>query len=216
VSVTSLAEVLAGKRGFSRKNAARIAERLCLSPDQARALVRLPEKGFGPTEAYELFQIQEDVFRLVSDWYHFAILNLAKLKSNTADPKILATRLGISAIEVKSALEVLQRLGYLKIEEGRLVRTTTPLFFNPADMPSALRKFHKQNLRLAEIAIDRDPVERRYITSFTLPVDIRRIDEAKKSILNFQKKMVGFLEDGEPSEVYAFVIQLFPLTRNGE
>ncbi len=160
--------------------------------------------------------LQEDQFRVVSDWYHFAILNLAKLKRNRATPEWIAERLGISRIESRSGMLTLQRLGYLKIEKGKLVRTAVPLFFRPSDMPSALKKFQKQQLQLAERSLERDPVDKRYITSFILPTDPERLLEAKALLLKYQRKVMEFLENGNSTEVYSLSIQLFPLSHSKE
>jgi uncharacterized protein (TIGR02147 family) len=80
-------------------------------------------------------------------------------------------------------------------------------------MPTALKKFQHQILDKAQTSIDKDPVDDRYITSFVLPVDKGKLLAAKRAILNFQRKLMHLLEDGDVTEVYGMSIQLFPLTR---
>jgi uncharacterized protein (TIGR02147 family) len=216
VSVTALSEVLSGKRDLSRKNALKVADRLCLSPEITRRLLReIRKTARDELEINDYQSLQEDTFRILSDWYYFAILNLSLIKSNRATPKWIGQRLGISVLEARSGLLLLRRLGFLKIEEGKLVRTSLPLFFNPSTMPTALKKFQHQILNRAHLSIDNDPVDDRYVTSFVLPVDKTKLAPAKKAALNFQKKLMQLLEEGEATEVYAMSFQLFPLTRKG-
>jgi uncharacterized protein (TIGR02147 family) len=213
VSSTALCDVLAGKRDLSRKNAEKVASILCLSPGRTQSLMREILKSDYAEGQVDFQTLEEDTFRLLSDWYHFALLNLAKIKTNRASPPWIAKRLGISVLESRHALSLLRRLGFLAIERGRLVRTGRPLFFKPTSMPRALKKFQNQILVKAQESIERDRVEDRYVTSFVMPVDIRKLSAAKEMILNFQKRLMQLLEAGELTEVYVLSVQLFPLTR---
>jgi transcriptional regulator with XRE-family HTH domain len=214
ISVTALSQALSSKRHLSKKNLLKVAEKLALSPNQVRRLL----ESIYSTEAREENsnehrQLEEDCFRIMSDWYFYAILNLARLKDNRADPRWIADRLQISSIEAKNALLILRRSGFIVIQDGKLSRRAAPLLFTPKTNIPALTKFQKQNLKAAEKSLDLDPVEARYLVSFVMPADVGKIEAAKEMILKFQKRMTKFLESGSPTEVYSLSIQLFPLSR---
>lgn len=217
ISPTSLSQVLSEKRKLSKKNILRIAERLALSPQEvANLLSHITRNEPNNVEQSAFLQIQDDTFRMMSDWYYFAILSLSRLPTNKANPDWVAKRLGISAVEAATAVERLQRLGFLEVAKGKLRRTAAPLT-TTTDIPSAaLRKFHKQNLRLAELAIEQEPIQRREVTSITMAIDPALLPSAKKRIIAFRNKLCDFLESGSAKEVYTLALQLFPLTKKGD
>ena len=62
----------------------------------------------------------QDEFALISDWYHFAILGLAEIKSSKASPLWIAKRLGITHDEAKEAVDRLLRLRIIEVENGKI------------------------------------------------------------------------------------------------
>lgn len=215
VSTTTLSDVLAFKRHLSKKNALRVADRLALSPAQIQSVISEIEGrefSFAGEDA-EYVQLREDTFATISEWYYFAILNLAKIPNNRADEVWIAERLGLSPVVVRSALARLERLNLITFRNGRLKRTGQSLS-STHDVPSsALRKFHKQNLERATYSIDHDSIDRRFINSVTMAIDPAQLEEAKAMIVRFRERMAALLEKGKPQEVYTLAIQLFPLTR---
>ena len=213
VSRTTLSDVLAGKRHLSTRNALKVAERLSLSPDQTKELIA-EVRGFGffvskPTSTEML---TDDVFRMIADWYHYAILSLTRLKSNRAEANWIASRLGITPLEARSAMLRLNRLGYIKIKNGRLVRVIKALDTPVQLSTHALKKYQKQNLRLAEASIDRDGLEKRYVSSMVFATKPERVMKAKKMIKKFRDRLTQYLECENPTDVYTLGIQVFPVT----
>lgn len=216
VSRTTLSDVLSGKRHFSTKNALKVASRLSLSPEETRELIvetqGLKSKAL-PTLGFQI--LEEDAFRMISDWYHYAILNLARLKNNRGDAFWIASRLGISPLEARTAILRLSRMGYVEIRDGRLFRTSAPLDTPVHISNEALRKYQKQNLRLADISIDRDGLDRRYVSSMVFATKPERVMKAKKMISKFRERLTQYLECDNPTDVYTLGIQVFPLTTKG-
>lgn len=213
VSKTALSDVLNGKRHLSAKNALKVADKLSLSPDQTKDLVaeaRGTQVQSKPTLATEL--IDDDNFRMISDWYHYAILNLTRIKSNRADAHWIAKRLGITPLQARTAMLRLCRMGYLDLKEGKLVRTVAPLDTPLHVSTQAVRNYQKQNLRLAEVSIERDELERRYFSSMVLATRPERVLKAKKMISEFRERLTNYLECENPTDVYTLGIQVFPLT----
>ncbi len=211
LSSGALSEYLSGRRKLSPKMLNRIVQRLGVSPLEGEELIRGALEGNGNTDA-AFTQLKEDEFQLIADWYHFAVLHLLNTEGATLNPGKLAARLGLSTVEVKVALERLQRLGLLQIKESRFrinkrVRTST-------NVPSeAIRKFHRQSLEKTLRALDEEPVTRRDITSIIGAINPENLPKAKELILEFRRRLSTFLEHGKKTEVYQLNIQLIPLTK---
>lgn len=214
VNKTTLSEVLNFRRHLSEANASQIAKRLGLSPAQREKLLREVRGVKGRQEStdqgspYQM--LEEDQFRLISDWYHFAVMNLARIPKVRYCPEQVAKRLGIEKWQAQLALERLQRLGYVTNLRGFLKRTSG-FVHSSNDIPSeAVRIHHAQNLKLAERALEDVPVALRDFNSVTMAIDTDRIVDAKKEIARFKQRLSKLLTDGKPREVYTLAVQLFP------
>jgi len=215
VSTTCLSAVLSKKRNLSKKNALRVAEKLSLSPAQTRQLLRqISERKIEEEPSCTELNLEEDIFRMMSDWYYFALLSLARLKGCKSDPHWIARKINISAREAEGAIARLQRLGLLTVSKAGLSRSAQPLRIGSAIPSSAIRRYHKQNLALAEQSLTQDEFSRRSMSAITMAVDSSQLAEANEMILKFQRRLSEFLESETPDEVYTLAIQLFPLTKN--
>ena len=213
ISKTALAEALACKRHLSSRNALKLAERLAFSPDATKRMLTDIHGIDSPALDANYHTLDEDTFSVISEWYYFAILNLAKLKRHKADAHWIARRLGISPLEVRQALLRLERMGFLEIRDGRLVRRVASLNTSEGIPSAALRKFHKQNLVLALTSIDRDSVADRYNTSITMAIDSGRLLAARRLFLRFRDRMCAYLESDNPDSVYTMAFHVFPVVR---
>lgn len=214
VGVTTLSDVLAEKRNLSKSNLAKVMEKLSVSPlEKADLWEKYRENASRSKEEEEKTLLEEDVFRIIADWYYLAVWSLAAVKNNQARPEWIAQRLGIKEEEARDAIERLIRLKLVKKAQGRLVRTDTSLT-TTTDIPSAaIRKHHSQNLHLAAQSLHRDPVEARDFGSVTMAVNPEKLAQAKKILFQTRKKIADLLETGDTSEVYTLSFQLFPLTK---
>lgn len=211
-----LSEVLSKKRRLTPAMGEKWAERLEFSPKEKDIFLRSIFLGSytpSPSTLPEQTTLKEDVFHLISDWYHFAILSL--VNTDNFDPSSIAIskRLGISIVETRNALQRLEKLKLLKKEKGTWVRTNERVTTS-WDIPSAaLRKSHKQELERAIEGLENIPTERRDVSAFTMAINPARIPEAKKKIRQFQAEMEEVLETGKRTEVYTLNIQLMPVTK---
>jgi len=214
IGSTSLSDVLAEKRKLSAKNIDKIAERLTLSPMEKDMLL---QEINGRTRKNEKekqhLELQEDAFRLISDWYYLAILNLAKLPDHQADSLWVAKRLGIRPSEAKLALERLIRMELLSIEDNKLIRTEYPLKTTDGVASFAIKKHHRDKLKLAEESLEKDDVSLRNFQSLTVALDPETIPEAHDILTKALKKIGKLLDGKNAKEVYTVNYQLFPLTK---
>ena len=78
---------------------------------------------------------------------------------------------------------------------------------------NAIRKYHKQNLKLAENAIDKLGIDKRFVTSFSIPTRAEKLKEVQNLISSFREKLSKALEDENPEDIYTCAIQFFPITK---
>jgi uncharacterized protein (TIGR02147 family) len=212
----ALSSFLAGKRRISQKLAVRIAHKLLLKPSELKAI----EAAFSSREAVfgkmplEYSQLSSDQFEILSDWIHFALLSMVKLKSFVDDPKWIAARLGVGAKAVEQAIERLIRLKLLaRSPSGRLQRTKTRISTSDGIQNTALRRDHMNSLELARRSMEKDALELCDFSSITMPTDPQKLSDARDIIRRFQDELSQFLEQGRTTEVYRLCVHLFPLTQ---
>jgi uncharacterized protein (TIGR02147 family) len=229
--------VLNGRRRLSLKRALQFAVLLRLEQPQARALVegaiadgpadaatreklsqfleRLDDKSGVPS--YERLEV--DRFRVISEWYHLAILDLTTVPAFQPDADWIARRLGISTAEARDGIDRLLRLELLKRNGAQLVKTKLRIEF-PAERPdAAIRLFHQQMMEKALAELDQRNEERfarREISGMTMAINSSRLPEARRRIQRFQKELATFLCKGGGDALYQLNVQFFPLERDGD
>jgi uncharacterized protein (TIGR02147 family) len=225
-------QVLSGKRELSESKGVSLATRLGWTAQQSRIflqLIRLRKTSDPGLRKELLSQLQEEKasdqvirhfslsakrFAVVSDWYHFAILELTELKGFRTEPAWIARKLGISPLEVELAIERLTDLGLLSLRDGKLEKEKN---CSIGDIPSeAIRKFHRQNIERAARALKAQPFEQRHVSGTTMAIDSRRLPLAIKRINRFRQELMKELEQGERNHVYQLNVQLFRLTQEDE
>lgn len=155
-----------------------------------------------------------DQFYLIADRYHFHLLALIQTEDFKNDLKWMAKRLGISVVQVRTALDRLERLGLITKDKTDLRLSSTKGISTSHDVSSgALRKSHHQALDRATLSLDQDPVEIRDFSSITMAIDQKKIPEAKRMIKEFRRRLCKFMETGKSGEVYELNIQLVPVTK---
>ena len=228
-----LSDVLNGKHGLSRIYAQAIAKKIGFSKEEKDFFCDLVESQHGRGKLKRQLaklrleqrhslaenQIQLDTFKVISDWYHFAILELALIKFFKSDPKWIAKQLGLNVQVVKSAIDRLLRLNFLKKDKkGRLSPTST-FTSTPDGIPSqSIKYFHKQILEKALTALVTQSVEERDFSAMTMAFDSSKTNEAKEYIRKFRR---NFSKSVNPSSakkdsVYSLSVQFFRLNKKEE
>jgi uncharacterized protein (TIGR02147 family) len=197
-SPAQLSQVMSGKRPLSVKFASKIADRFGLSSS-------------GSSVKFD--GIEEDRFKLISDWEHFAILSMSRLSDCRADARWISRRLGIDYFAAKHAFQRLLEMGLIEIVGKRYRQTSKPLHTTHDIPSSAIRAYHRQNLELASDKIDEAAVDAREYTSVTVATSMKKLPLAKKMIRRFKDEIFDFLGRDESEEVYTLSIQLFPVTK---
>jgi uncharacterized protein (TIGR02147 family) len=225
LSPGELSEVLRGKRALSLKSSLRIAQALGLSPVETKHLLHLAQLdkagkqaeallGETPAEA-PTHQLTLDLFHIVSDWYCFALLNLADTPDFRFEAGWIARRLGISRAEAQMALERLERAGLIERGAGGKLEVVKDYVMSPSGIPSeAIRNSHRQLLNKAIEALESQDVTERDLRGLGFAIDPRHLPSIKKEIAEFHDRLVArYATRGKRTEVYHLETALFRLTQ---
>jgi transcriptional regulator with XRE-family HTH domain len=168
--------------------------------------------GVAPKHPYQ--DVSLDAFLVIADWYHYAILELTRVKGFKLEPRWIAGKLGITSVEAQQAVQRLTALRMLEIDaKGKLVRAPgSYTTIRHAYSHSAFRKLQKQILTQALEALEEVPMAERDQSSITIAIDKKRLAEAKEKIVRFRREMSALLQpkDADVDSVYQLSISLFP------
>ncbi|WP_373999224.1 TIGR02147 family protein [Bdellovibrio bacteriovorus] len=165
----------------------------------------------------EFLNLSLDQFRVMADWYHYAILELTRLADFQSDVSWIEARLGLSGTETQDAVDRLFRLNMLvKSDDGKWKDNSDHVSNGtPSGTADARRDLQKQILNLALGALDDIPVEERLQSSMTMAVSRNQIEKAKQGIVTFQRAFATLLqeESEKKDSVYKLSISFFPVTK---
>ena len=158
--------------------------------------------------------LEAESFRVISDWYHYAILQLMKCQNFKADFAWIASELGIREIEAKLAVDRLVSIGVLKFENGKLIRIGDRLTSGDLRTTTlAHRKRIRQVTMKSMESLENDPIEQRNHTTLTIAIDPDKIPIAKEMIQDFMDQLGEVLQT-KKKRVYELQVNLFPIQRN--
>ncbi len=230
ISAPQLSGVMRGTKGLSPATATRVAARLKLGGTDQRRFQRLVEKSDArsastrgaaardlatSTHAAAFRELTLDGYRLIADWYHFAILELTEIPGVELAPEPIAALLGLDVATVTDAIDRLKRRGLLCRVPGSKTKwrkTDKHLTTSDGVASAAIRETTRQLLHKAEEALETQTVDERDVSTVTFAIDPKRLPEAKRVIAAFRRQMIALLEQEPRSELYCLAVQLFRLT----
>lgn len=218
VEPSALSQIINGKRPISGKMKLRLGSALGLSSDALRVF----STGEEISDLNRQFQnITLDTFALISDWYHYAILELTHIKGFKSDNEWIAKRLGITKSEVNIAVERLFRLGLLAQNKNRNWKDTSKdghlTHLTKSVSSSAAKKYQRQLLELSGNSVYEVDLQKRNHTSMTLRFALKDMQPAIDYISRFRREFAEKFESKiRAEEVYQLQISFFPLTKKVE
>lgn len=229
IDPTGLSKILSNKKILSLKTAEKMLSRLPMANEtrdiflssvvkeqQTRSLQRMRRDvlHYDKTSVKEL---SGDVFRVISDWYHYAILELTLTKDFQSDARWISKHLGISVMETKMAIERLLAIGLLENNDGRLTKTDRMISTGDTSKTTPAHiKNQMQILDKAKYSLENDPIGERSMTGMTMAVEESKLPLAKKLIDEFMDSLCSFLESGTRERVYQLSVCLYPLQKKIE
>lgn len=230
VSPGQLSLWLNGKKGASAKTAQMVAKKLGLNNEETDALILLVEaessrsevrrkiaqkKILEKTHANKAQNLSLDLFQAISEWQHYAILELASLPGFKADSAWISARLDISKIEAEVSLARLKKLDLI-VETNKGFAPAHEVSISPSGIPSgAIRKHHHQILQKADHALEFIPLEERDFASTTLTFDIAEIEEAREMLKDFRRSFANRFgtKKTKGRRVFALGSYFFPIDK---
>ncbi|MNS93052.1 hypothetical protein D3C72_1272070 [compost metagenome] len=218
LSSSFLSKLINGQRPLTGKVLDQISESLELSPQQVLALrhkIHGTELNQKAKNAMQFYQLKLDQFALISDWQHFAILELMTLPRPEFKADYFAKELSISPHEAQAAMDRLVRLSLIeKSKTGKwLLKTQNGSTVDSSTASAAAKKLQKQIIEKALAAVDDVPLEFRSQSAMTMAIPSSRMDEARELIKNFRRQFTEIMQSkGERDSVYQLSVSFFPLT----
>jgi plasmid maintenance system antidote protein VapI len=214
IDASALSKILNGKRPIGRKTILQLGSRLGMKPDELKRYTGTPDEQ----DAEDTFeQLALDQFAIISDWYHFAILELMATDRFNPDPKSIARTLGLKLVEVNAAISRLKRVGLLEISNDGIWKDKSSGFSTNLGsdiLSGAHRLMQEQFLTKALEALRSTPIELRDHSTMTVAIDTKKLPEARERMKKFRRSLAKFLADGDSkTAVYNLNLALFPLTQ---
>jgi uncharacterized protein (TIGR02147 family) len=232
ISPSRLCEVLGRNHHLSARMADDIAQRLDLG-DEERAFFRdLVDSQAGRTAAVreqararlvkfrfedDATKLRMDQFRAISDWYHFAILELFKTRDFRDEAGWIGRTLGIGEKTAKDALARLTRLGFVEVTPtGYALRRSRSV--TDSDLPSpSLRDFHRQILERAAFALHSQTKAERVSLAAVAAMDVAQLPALRAEINALVGKFAVYAaKQADADHVYGLTVQLFKLDEGGD
>ena len=215
LSSGALSEILQGKRKVSKKLTYQVMEKLMLDPEERQKVLAATFADYRNKEIPEnQLKLSQDELQILSEWYHYAILNLIDTCDFKNDFSWISARIGLPKSMVIHAIERLKRL-HLITEDfaGNFKRKSHPLRTSDDLEDISIKKSHAESMDLAKDSLMKDSVKKRDFTSGTLTINPLKLPQAKELIRQFQSDLAQLMQKGPQTEVYKLNIQLFPLTK---
>lgn len=229
LSPSSLGDYFREKIRLSPGRISQIAKKIGLSAEQKQHWIDLVEEKFARSldvravaslRVKSRLQAQNhsltlDQFKVVSEWFHFAYLELLDMDSvKYSDLKVAATALGIPLKTLKVAVTRLEKVGLVKKNDSKIYQVD-PSTRVGDELPSeAIRQYHSQLLKKAMVALENQDMSRRFSSStmIALPTEqVPRILENLRSLaLQFLDPYVQNIAHSK-EELYCLSIQFFDL-----
>ena len=226
LSVSFVSRLLRGERPLTLKQVVQISTLLELSETETKRLIqtvsgksknkRLIDK-IESKKKNNLTPIKFEIerFKMISQWYHLAILSLIHVSDFQSSPAWIAKRLGITTIEAESAIQRLLKLGLIEKNNHVLSRAKGSIFVKTKQSEAAVREFHSQMIDKAKDALkktEQEAFEARYIAGSTIAIDRAKLPELKERLQKFQIEIAELAKSNQYTDVYHLNLHLFPIT----
>lgn len=233
VSCGRLSQWLSSKRAITPKQAAKISERLAMDPSASENFLNFVNQSYKLRRRPELWQstlntqfsdtqknLDMDAFDSIAEPVHYDILSLIETTGFQSSLSWISQRLNRPHLEVRSALERLERIGLILVtrtangEIENITLTGQNNLTTSQDIQSrAIRRAHKENLKNIEASLEEVNVLLRDISSITVAANLAKLPQAKEIIKRFRRELAAVLEDGDKEEVYRLFVSLTPVTQ---
>ena len=163
----------------------------------------------------EYFQMDMSQFNTISKWYYLVIKQLVSAPDFLEDIDWMVKKLKrkVTAAQVKKAIADLETLGFIRRQDGKIIKSNQASMTTNDIPSSAIKEHHSGMMQMAAEALYEQPIEKRQISSLTFKMDPQKLSIAKEELMNFLKDFNEKYSDERAFEVYQLNLQLFSHTR---
>ena len=213
VSPSFLSKVLNGQRRVTD----RVFQRITTNLNLDSAMISSFQESSSTHVELNLNNLQLEYFKIISDWYHYALIELTNLEGFKNSPEWIASKLGITVNQAKSAIERLLHLELLELQDGTLKptsggNTTTKNEFTDL----AFKKMQNDLLQKAIDSLWTEDLEKRDHTSICMAINPDDVAEVKKRLKKMRREICQYLERSQnkkPTQVYNLSLSFFALSK---
>jgi uncharacterized protein (TIGR02147 family) len=225
----AFADILSARKNLSAGSALRLARALGMSKAEEEFFLHLvgfnqagnlEEKNLYYAKILSMARVNLDViapekYEYFSTWYYAAVRELLYYHPCKDDFKTLGRMLNppIPAGQAQKAVELLERLGMVARDAEGYYRQTAKLI-STSELGRSLHvdNFQMATMQLAMEALDRHPRERRDLSTLTVTLSEKSLEQVKAALKAVRQCILGLAEkDEKVDRVYQLNIQLFPL-----
>lgn len=164
---------------------------------------------------FKAVKLRQNQFEYFSNWYNIALREIVTLFDWKNNYSVLAKSLipQISKEEAKVSVKLLLELELIRRNDnGRFEQTDRSITTGDDIKSLAVNNFQRENLKLAEESIDRFKREMRDIATLTVGVSREGIEQIRKEMTQFRKRLIELVNNDNPSDrVYQINFQTFPV-----
>src|SRR5690606_6709249 len=117
--------------------------------------------------------LEEEECKLLTEWYHFAILSLAQLKDCKSDPIWIAKRLNIPVSSAAESLRRLEKMKIIEIKDGRFKQISPPIRVIREVPSRCTNAYYKSLFEVAQKKMETVDLKYLKFSSFTLAISTR-------------------------------------------
>ena len=215
VSPSFLSKILNGQRRITEGVFEKITTNLHLTPS---VLNNFKLTGNTFAESDQNFRnLQLQYFKIISDWYHYALIELTNLEGFKNSPVWIASKLGITVNQAKAAIDRLLNLELLQLKDGQLRPTSGGNTTTKNDFTDlAFKKMQDDLLKKAITALWNEDFSTRDHTSISMAINPDDIPEVKNRLTKMRREICKYLERPQtkkPTQVYNLSLSFFALSK---
>jgi uncharacterized protein (TIGR02147 family) len=231
-----IVKIFAGKRHLAAKHIAAFARFCRLSGNDADyfdALVRFTKaKSDKEGKIYlermlalkecSSYCLEAYQYEYYQKWYYSAVRAILDCMEFSGDYDALAVKLNppITVRQAQEAIKLLTDLRLIQVNKMGIFKPTEQHISTGRHWQSlAVSEYQKETIRLSSGSIDRDPRDRRDISSVTMSITREAFDEIRAILAECRStviKKVNEIPDNAADRVYQLNLQLIPLSRVDE
>lgn len=215
LSPSFLSKILNGQRRITPAVFHKISTHLHLDGEALQKFSNSEKKEFQSDLTFR--DLQLEYFKIISDWYHYALIELTHIEGFQNSPDWIAKKLGIPSNQAKAAVDRLLSLELLELKDGKLKPSSKGNTTLKNDFTAlALKKMQDELLKKATTSLWDEDLSKRDHTSICMAINPDDIPEVKKRLTKMRREICQYLERTQtkkPAAVYNLSLAFFSLTK---